>query len=513
VVQSDAVAVVLPIPEQRFPHVSDSTADLLGGIHIAETCTVGIRLHGDTEVESVPTLSIEVDDRAKGKVQLFMKVTSGWMDLGCDGVWLAALGEPDRESAILGIVARACRGASDQNGIWDGQFALTISAGIRECDSTADRTLPFAVAPFLLASSLDPVEEVLVVSNNRTRAFVDSLSQIIPLAGAMLRPVEVDGGDEYDVWVQDAVKIGRMCAATGKRVLQAVALLGGIRSFHDGINPKPLDSAVSDLLRKRRAIAIPDITPRTGTRSIDWYGNLLVSPPAVDDFGRPYPYGRILTGSQTDLGMHPDVLAFLEAQSVQAPALVIDTSWLRVGHVDEVVSFIPASSPPGFRVLMPSTRLALRILGDLRLRGYDGMPLFRGKGKRETTVGRLLDNETILWENTRIQTALDQTRVQLRRGLGLRESDLIELPALFARGLSLLPNFVNSLIINGHALLPAPVGPEIDGEDVFARWVGNALHPFGLTVHFVDSWDAYHLHGGGIHCGTNCIRRFSNVSS
>jgi hypothetical protein len=102
VVQSDAVAVVVPIPEQRFPHVSDSTADLLGGIHIAETCTVGIRLHGDTEVESVPTLSIEVDDRAKGKVQLFMKVTSGWMDLGCDGVWIAALGEPDRERCHTG---------------------------------------------------------------------------------------------------------------------------------------------------------------------------------------------------------------------------------------------------------------------------------------------------------------------------------------------------------------------------------------------------------------------------
>ena len=81
---------------------------------------------------------------------------------------------------------------------------------------------------------------------------------------------------------------------------------------------------------------------RAGTRWIDWYGNLEVSPPVKARNGREFPFGRILTGVQKGLGMHPDVLAFLEAQRLQSPPLIVDTSWLAIGHVDEVVSFVPA---------------------------------------------------------------------------------------------------------------------------------------------------------------------------
>jgi hypothetical protein len=32
------------------------------------------------------------------------------------------------------------------------------------------------------------------------------------------------------------------------------------------------------------------------------------------------------------------------------------------------------------------------------------------------------------------------------------------------------------------------------------------LESLGKQVHWVDSW-YYHTHGGGIHCGTNVLRR------
>jgi len=40
------------------------------------------------------------------------------------------------------------------------------------------------------------------------------------------------------------------------------------------------------------------------------------SPPAVTDFGIAVPHGRVITGNQRDLGMHPGVMLFLEAQGI-----------------------------------------------------------------------------------------------------------------------------------------------------------------------------------------------------
>jgi protein-arginine deiminase len=506
---SPQVGIVLPIPGGRFPNASDSANDLLNGIHIAETCLLEVRLNTDDRTLSLPLLAIEVDLRARGKVQLFRRIASKWSDLGCSGRWLLDPREGDQCSVTLGVVARAFRGANDETGAWDGAFILTVSAHVPGSDEIAISTLPFLVAPYMLASSLDPVEEVLVVSNSRTADFVEKLQQIIPQTGARLRSIKVPNGDELDVWVQDAVEIGRICVPLGTSVLQAVSALGGIRALSEEMDCKPLDSAVAHFFEARRAIVIDQVIPRAGTGWIDWFGNLEVSPPVVDQSGRAFPCGRILTGAQKTYGMHPEVLEFLEAQHIQGPPLVLDTSWLTIGHVDEVVSFIPANGNSGFRVLVPNTELAWSILKDLRLRGYEDSLVFANKKKRETTVAQLLDNETLLTENTLIQSSLDQMKVQLCSGLGLKASDFVELPALFQDGISLIPNFVNSLVINGHALVPTPAGPVVDGQDVLARWVDSVLHQFGIIVHFIDDWEAYHCYAGEIHCGTNCIRRVS----
>lgn len=48
---------------------------------------------------------------------------------------------------------------------------------------------------------------------------------------------------------------------------------------------------------------------------------------------------------------------FLHAQKVQA-SIEIYTDWLIVGHVDEVVNFVPARNEKGFQVLLASPRKA-----------------------------------------------------------------------------------------------------------------------------------------------------------
>ena len=67
--------------------------------------------------------------------------------------------------------------------------------------------------------------------------------------------------------------------------------------------------------------------------------------------------------------MHPGVLRFLEVQGVQWPPIIVDTSWLAIGHVDEVVNFVPAKTRAGFKVLLPSPKAARDMLRTLRRRG------------------------------------------------------------------------------------------------------------------------------------------------
>jgi len=42
--------------------------------------------------------------------------------------------------------------------------------------------------------------------------------------------------------------------------------------------------------------------------------------------------------------------------------------------------------------------------------------------------------------------------------------------------------------------------------DIFEAYVAVKLRNLGLTLHFVDDWDKYHVAEGEIHCGTNALR-------
>jgi len=316
-------------------------------------------------------------------------------------------------------------------------------------------------------------------------------------------------GDEYDLWPQDALEIGRTCVPSGQKVRQIVAVLPGIRAKLEWTNPEPLDRAARSAFEEQGAILADVAIPRPGTRWIDWYGNLEVSPPVKSRDGQEFPLGRVLTGRQKELSLHPDVLAFLEAQRAQTPPLVVDTSWLGIGHVDEVVNFIPANTRPGFRVLLPSISLARAILEEAVAQGCSQQMAFAGH-QGQMTAAALLEETAVSEENLQIQSILDETKHHLCEGLGVDESDLVELPVLFSEGMAVIPNCINSLIINGHAVVPDPLGPQVDGEDAFARVIQSALSACGIQVHFLDVWDTYHWLGGEIHCGTNTVRRISN---
>jgi hypothetical protein len=419
--------------------------------------------------------------------------------------WAGAARESGKEAWSLHAPRRGktvTLGLSATPGVRDGSRARAFTLLVNE------KEYPAVIAPVLLASSLDPVEEVLVVRNQRTAGFCETLAALLPWTEEKpaLRPLD-HADSSSDLWMQDTVEIGRVAVPeTDGKTRQIVAPLLGLRAKHDmGLNCAPLDALVGrHFERTRGAVPITVGEPLPGRRWIDWFGNLEVSPSV-----KGFPHGRILTGEQKGLRIHPDLLAFLEAQQVQWPPLFLDVSWLTIGHVDELINFVPAPDRQGFRALLPSPALARRVLETLAKEGRGDALVFPGK-KTETTVQRLLEEAAKSDETKAIEASLMETRARLKEGLGIEAADIVEMPVLFREGLAVIPNGVNSLVIGRDVIVPDPCGPIIGGEDRFQTVIREQLAPLGLRLHFVDIWEPYHTRAGEIHCGTNTVRRLRN---
>jgi hypothetical protein len=112
--------------------------------------------------------------------------------------------------------------------------------------------------------------------------------------------------------------------------------------------------------------------------SSNYGGNIEVSPPTADA-----PLGKIVTGDISSQDVQTS-LQRVASQTVAQPWVSIDTSWLSVGHIDEIASFImPTASGVGSpAVLRASLNLALALLeAAQKARGKGALVtrLFRGK--------------------------------------------------------------------------------------------------------------------------------------
>jgi len=108
--------------------------------------------------------------------------------------------------------------------------------------------------------------------------------------------------------------------------------------------------------------------------SMNYGGNIESTPPVSGA-----SLGKIIIGNATnpDTGgemMDPDLLRVLAKQKKQ-PLVELDTSWLRVGHVDEMMAVVPhGRRRSGFSVLHASARAAMEILTRAEARYRAGLP-------------------------------------------------------------------------------------------------------------------------------------------
>jgi hypothetical protein len=371
--------------------------------------------------------------------------------------------------------------------------------------------VPCAVAPFLMSCCLDPVDAVHVVRTKLTEGFVADLKPLVEAAGGRLLPFENAALPEHDIWFQDTTEIGY--ATDGKRVMR-IALHGNRGWELDNLFAKAF-------LGKDSGVVHPGSYRGRSAEWIDWFGNLEVSPP-LKAGGRTYPNGRIYAGRQDGRAMHPEVISFLEAQGAQAPVLWLDTSWLVIGHVDEIVSWVPSRVGNAYRMLVPSPRLALEILRKAE-KDAPGCVLNRGTKRDDTEKGEFVEvpvatalkDSALLAAQGFAQGKIDGVRRTLQAGLGIADSDIIEIPVLFGtapgrfagRYDALTTNMVNSLLVNDTLIVPDPHGPLVNGKDVLLQAVRDRLEPLDCKVVAIDDFYPYHRYGGEVHCGTNATRR------
>jgi protein-arginine deiminase len=384
------------------------------------------------------------------------------------------------------------------------EATLILSSG-----SVNDESLRFHVdvKPFVLNCNTDPVKEVFISDIEASIPVINQLEthfENIPKA-PKLTVVKKGDYEKLDPWIQDATEIGGF---EGTTISAAIA---GLRGKHGWAVPVNLDNRFAEVFcgPDRCVLQIGEALP--DREYIDWFGNLELTPPFVGSDGIAYPLGRILVGSQNGLTMHDDVMTFLRTQERQWPPIVLDTGFLWIGHVDEIVNFIP--SDMGYKALVASPTLGRELLEELASRGQGDASILKDLKSRtnepaEITVESILTDSDIMTINDSAEKIMIANRRKLKREMNLADDDIIDLPIMFwkKKGEPLWPNPVNGLVISNHYFISMPHGPIIDGKDVIEEAYREAFGGTGLVLHFTDAWNALSKRGGDIHCGTNTVR-------
>jgi len=372
----------------------------------------------------------------------------------------------------------------------------------------SDRVV-FRVAPWMMTpNTLSPITVfVSRLSKGDNEEFIEELRKVVGKANAQLDPVPFEFHKD-DPWMRDEIEIG-YTQAPGK-FIHVVLDSPRDRGLDHFVKRKLIGSDFGYVIRKSRHSAT----------KLDSFGNLEVSPP-VTVKGVHYPFGRLIFGgTRNDIIQKPrrklKVLRdFFFAQKIQAP-LEIFSDWLSVGHIDEFMTFVPALTHKGFKLLLASPDKCYELLYHLRDEGHSQVLLRQGKQlykkPADISVVDILDNQELAHQNQQYQEHINWNREILKYELDLSEEDIIDIPALFQddgdkRAETFFPNMVNMIVLDQHLAIPKPFGPHIDAQCQFEAYVKAVLEPLGLICHFIDDWDPYFRGGGEIHCGTNTSRK------
>jgi outer membrane protein OmpA-like peptidoglycan-associated protein len=243
-----------------------------------------------------------------------------------------------------------------------------------------------------------------------------------------------------------------------------------------------------------------------GDDSVEGGGNLEIAPPvaaktpaiAADAAGpsvpahRAAPLGKILLGDCDARPVRKQLRRFLLSQNVQ-PVLPIDTSWLAVGHVDEMLSFVPSDrGGKAFRAMFADGGVMARILMEAA-NAEDRASLHAGHyGAASLDPSAPLVYQEVIADDLFFNAfptslsissaSLRAIRARLKTGLALDDDDFLPMPVFFKpvdllgrkRALALTVDVVNSTVMGKVVCVPRPSGPRLP-RALAATAVANVL--------------------------------------
>lgn len=379
-----------------------------------------------------------------------------------------------------------------------------------------DTAIQLSNAPFILTPHTnEPVStHVARVSGSDSSRFIDDF-HYANLDIAKLNPDVWDQTNFNDRWVQDEFQWGY---TQTPKIYMPVAL----HMFRGG----GLGGNVKALLKPNSGYFEAFDYSLHKYSSLNFGGNLEVSPSVSGHpFGRAYyggTLGRKVNGKAIESRtMLKGFTTFFDRQGVQKP-LEVPTDWLRVGHVDEVVTFIPSrTNPKGFVMLVASPKLALATIQSK----MNGQSLLDVKYRRSygwKSVADMLSHFYLGFDFERYNELVDQIIFgmdhenpspdsivgKMMTGLNLSPADVVELPVLFRNhgtthfsSVAASPLVINMSVLGNTLIIPDPFWPE------FNILVRDALKPHSSDIVWIDDWWTYHVAEGEVHCGTNEQRR------
>lgn len=452
-------------------------------------------VNGDKDVEDLAKVHLKVgsdfagaqlllvaDEKARPHINVFQKTDTGWELVGLEGGKSLIYSR----DILLGVEAKQF---ADKN--WNGLLTLQAIAQ-KNGKILASDEIQLRVTPWIMLPNTAPVAEFYVSDRGiGNREFVSQIYAGVKATGAEVNVVP--GGT---TWKQDTMEIGYVQFPDKSQLRNFNVVLQGNR-------PQGMDTYARSLLSRdfgwfeigkpRQLDALNQWT--------DGYGNLEVTPPLGE-----YPLGRIYYGNTGNVIFHPDVLDFLKAQEIQSPPVDIDTSWLMIRHVDEIISFI--ATPSGkYLLLIVSPESGVNLLKELKSKGYGNELINRGLST-QTTVQAALDNKNLIEYNLKLQSdRLNPILAKLKQEFQLADEQIIPIPTMFGYGgYSWWPNMVNSVTVNNHLLVSNPHGAVIDGKDYTQQAFRQKVAHSGLRVYFLED-RYYHELRGNAHTATNTKRQ------
>ncbi len=469
--------------------------------------------------------TLSVDEVSASRVRLFKRTNEGW-ELYAG----ANLSRDELRAGVeFGIEAKDFPGP-----MWDGRVELSLSV-TSSGEPRTDRAV-MKVAPWVIFNSLDPTVRIwgpqaldytpAIAFSSDLEFYAEQDAMPLTLVDTQDPTYLPDPEQGPDVWMQDIMEFGwtGIPSADGMHAMPVVLRSPNTQRAVAQYTQRELLGPDFGYVWKH---ASPSVNGARWDVSLDSFGDLELIPPHSVG-GREHPLGRIVHGSVE--ARHSDVALrqFLDAQGVQGPPLYIDTSWELVGHVDEFLSFIPADTPRGWKLLWASPRLARAQLMAFAARDprnadvlifagkhwyYESGPM-RGRAyPAQRAVGELLADEELMAFNQMVQGHLDALREQVQTEVGLADDEIVEVPFLWAshenqRAAAYQPGTINLLFYGRTAIVARPYGPTVASHDIVEDDMTERLGVYGINVRFAEQWDLLHSADGEVHCGTNAVREF-----